>query len=106
MNAAIEKTTEQAVRAAFAGRTDAGVHAAHQIISVAWQGLIPQDRIGRALNQYLPSDVAVRIHQSGDHVPATCVDLPVRRERLVKDGDGDDQFTGPTRRTMRTSSPP
>ncbi|MBC7644838.1 MAG: tRNA pseudouridine(38-40) synthase TruA [Thermoleophilia bacterium] len=43
-----------------AGRTDAGVHATAQVVSLAWNGPIPPDRIERVLNSYLSPDIAIR----------------------------------------------
>ncbi|MBA3243760.1 MAG: tRNA pseudouridine(38-40) synthase TruA [Actinobacteria bacterium] len=44
---------------AVAGRTDTGVHALGQVISVEVEGGPPPDRVARALNALLPDDVAV-----------------------------------------------
>ncbi|MCP9484329.1 MAG: tRNA pseudouridine(38-40) synthase TruA [Gaiellaceae bacterium MAG52_C11] len=44
---------------AVAGRTDTGVHALGQVISVEVEGGPPVDRVARALNAILPDDVAV-----------------------------------------------
>jgi len=44
---------------AVAGRTDAGVHALGQVVSVSVDGGPPVDRVAEALNGQLPSDVAV-----------------------------------------------
>jgi tRNA pseudouridine38-40 synthase len=46
-------------RFAAAGRTDAGVHARGQVVSVAVQGGPPMERAAEALNGVLPGDVAV-----------------------------------------------
>jgi tRNA pseudouridine38-40 synthase len=46
-------------RCAGAGRTDAGVHALGQVVSVAAEGGPPLDRIPEALNHVLPDDVVV-----------------------------------------------
>jgi tRNA pseudouridine38-40 synthase len=66
-----ERTVERVVRAALdatyarwdglavAGRTDAGVHALGQVVSVHVEGGPPVERAGRALNTRLPQDVAV-----------------------------------------------
>ena len=43
-----------------AGRTDAGVHASAQVVSLAWNGPISPERIERVLNSYLPADIAIR----------------------------------------------
>ena len=44
---------------AVAGRTDAGVHALANVVSLDVQGGPPVDRIPEALNAFLPADVAV-----------------------------------------------
>ena len=43
-----------------AGRTDAGVHAAGQVIAFTWAGRLDGPALEAALNGQLPSDVAVR----------------------------------------------
>jgi len=43
-----------------AGRTDAGVHAAGQVITVDMDWLHEPEALGRALNAHLPHDIAVR----------------------------------------------
>lgn len=47
-------------RAAFAGRTDAGVHALGQVAAVDTTSTLATDEVLRALNHLLPEDVAVR----------------------------------------------
>jgi tRNA pseudouridine38-40 synthase len=44
---------------AVAGRTDAGVHASHQVLSVVVRGGPPTERVGDALRAQLTSDIAV-----------------------------------------------
>jgi tRNA pseudouridine38-40 synthase len=44
---------------AVAGRTDTGVHALGNVVSVGVTGGPPVDRAGEALNTVLPDDVAV-----------------------------------------------
>jgi tRNA pseudouridine38-40 synthase len=44
---------------AVAGRTDAGVHASHQVLSAVVRGGPPPDRVGDALRSHLTSDIAV-----------------------------------------------
>jgi tRNA pseudouridine38-40 synthase len=46
-------------RLGVAGRTDTGVHATGQVVSVDVEGGPPTDRIAEALNAVLPDDVAV-----------------------------------------------
>lgn len=55
---ALSKIVKQDIRVIGAGRTDAGVHAACQVISFRTDGTIPTDRICIALNSLLPSGIA------------------------------------------------
>ncbi len=67
-----ERTVEGALRKALdsvvpgwsgvavAGRTDAGVHATGQVVSLEIEGGAPFERLPEALNAALPDDVAVR----------------------------------------------
>jgi len=60
LEAALAQVTQETVVVLAAGRTDAGVHAAGQVIAfdTAWRhGL---DDLQRALNAVLPADIAVR----------------------------------------------
>jgi ribosomal protein L17 len=43
-----------------AGRTDAGVHAAGQVIAFSYAGRLSATELGRALDALLPADVAIR----------------------------------------------
>lgn len=56
---AILAVTGEAVRAAGAGRTDAGVHATGQVVSFKSHSRLPERVLMRALNATLPDDVAV-----------------------------------------------
>jgi tRNA pseudouridine38-40 synthase len=57
---ALRRVTGEAVRATGAGRTDAGVHAEAQVVSVALETTLSPERLRRALNGVLPPDLAVR----------------------------------------------
>jgi tRNA pseudouridine38-40 synthase len=57
---AIERATEQRARVAFAGRTDAGVHAHGQVASFVSSTSLDGETLRRALNAWLPDDVVVR----------------------------------------------
>jgi tRNA pseudouridine38-40 synthase len=57
---AISKATQEKARVAFAGRTDAGVHARGQVASFVTTSALDQETIVRALNAWLPPDVVVR----------------------------------------------
>lgn len=48
------------IELAASGRTDAGVHAYGQVVNFFTDGRIPTDRIVRAVNSLLPSDIVVR----------------------------------------------
>jgi tRNA pseudouridine38-40 synthase len=56
---AIAKTTEAQTRVAFAGRTDAGVHARGQVATFDTRSELQAGTLMRALNAWLPEDVAV-----------------------------------------------
>jgi tRNA pseudouridine38-40 synthase len=56
---AIVKATEEASRVAFAGRTDAGVHARGQVAAFDTSSRLDGETLRRALNAWLPEDVAV-----------------------------------------------
>jgi tRNA pseudouridine38-40 synthase len=57
---ALASVLQHDVRIAAAGRTDAGVHALAQVISLRTPNPIPVDRIPRAVNLLLPESVRVR----------------------------------------------
>ena len=57
---ALGRATGAAPRLSAAGRTDAGVHAAGQVVSFATAWRWGPERLVAALNHYLPPDVAVR----------------------------------------------
>lgn len=49
------------IQLAASGRTDAGVHAYGQVVSFFTKGTIPIDRVVRAVNSHLPTDIVVRL---------------------------------------------
>src|SRR5260370_17839185 len=58
---AIAKLTgEERIRANASGRTDAGVHAIGQVLNFYSNTALSPDVLVRALNAYLPADMAVR----------------------------------------------
>jgi tRNA pseudouridine38-40 synthase len=57
---AAAKVAGHAVHVRGASRTDSGVHAEGQVIAFAAARELPPERWARALNRYLPEDVAVR----------------------------------------------
>jgi tRNA pseudouridine38-40 synthase len=60
LEAAINNLTGETVRAAFAGRTDAGVHAMGQVAAFDTHSAIEARAFVRGLNHFLPPDVAVQ----------------------------------------------
>ena len=60
LEACIEKLTGEPVRCAFAGRTDAGVHAFGQVAAFDTSSRLETDEFVRGLNHFLAHDVAVR----------------------------------------------
>src|SRR5581483_11468911 len=60
LEAAVRKVTGEEARSAFAGRTDAGVHALGQVAAFSTASALPADTIRNALNAWLPEDIAVR----------------------------------------------
>lgn len=57
---AIVRATEETSRVAFAGRTDAGVHACGQVAAFSTESRLDCETLRRALNAWLPDDVSVR----------------------------------------------
>ena len=63
LEAATEKLTTETARAAFAGRTDAGVHALGQVASFETRSRLTPAEFVSGLNHFLPEDIAVRAAQ-------------------------------------------
>lgn len=59
LHEAFQRLTGEDVRANAAGRTDTGVHALGQVVSVQTRTALAPQVVGRALNALLPADVAV-----------------------------------------------
>jgi tRNA pseudouridine38-40 synthase len=60
LEVAINNLTGEQVRAAFAGRTDAGVHALGQVAAFTANTAIETVTLRRGLNHFLPPDVVIR----------------------------------------------
>ena len=56
---AIAAATQENVRVAGSGRTDAGAHALRQIVAFSTSCSLPPEVLGRAINEHLPDDIAV-----------------------------------------------
>ncbi len=57
---ALSKLFGEPIKVSAAGRTDSGVHATGQVISVATEAAFPFERLVPALNAALPADCSVR----------------------------------------------
>lgn len=60
LESAVEKLTGVVVRASFAGRTDAGVHALGQVAALDLESRLTPAELVSGLNHFLPDDIAVR----------------------------------------------
>jgi len=60
LEAALAKLFCEPVKITGAGRTDTGVHATAQVVSLATSAVFPFERLSLALNSELPDDVSVR----------------------------------------------
>jgi len=78
---AIHKVTAERNRVIAASRTDAGVHAKGQVVSFRTQSVLSPQTFARALNHYLPGDIAIK---------GACrvgIDFNVRRDALSREYD-------------------
>lgn len=57
---ALTKVTGERIRTSCASRTDHGVHATGQVVAFGTASPLSPDTLTRALNYYLPEDIAVR----------------------------------------------
>lgn len=57
---AIEKMTGEPATLTASGRTDAGVHALHQVCHFVTESKIPPDAMRRGLNSLVPDDILIR----------------------------------------------
>lgn len=57
---ALRKVTGERVRVSSASRTDQGVHAKGQVVAFSTDSTLPPKTLLRALNHYLPEDIAIR----------------------------------------------
>jgi tRNA pseudouridine38-40 synthase len=57
---ALMAATGEEIRTSYAGRTDQGVHAKGQVVAFHTDSPLPPNTIARALNYYLPDDIAIR----------------------------------------------
>jgi tRNA pseudouridine38-40 synthase len=60
LESALSQLFGEAVKVTGAGRTDSGVHATGQVVSLETDAIFPFDRLPLALRSVLPSDLSVR----------------------------------------------
>lgn len=60
LESALQKLTGETLRVAFAGRTDAGVHARGQVAAFTTESTLETPVFVRGLNAWLPEEIAVR----------------------------------------------
>ncbi|MBL7208702.1 MAG: tRNA pseudouridine(38-40) synthase TruA [Dehalococcoidia bacterium] len=78
---ALGRVTGENSRIVAASRTDTGVHARGQVVSFRTESALPPQGFVRALNHYLPSDIAIK---------GACragTDFDVRRDALSREYD-------------------
>lgn len=88
LEAAINNLTGEAVRAAFAGRTDAGVHALGQTSAFDTESKLTAAEFMRGLNHFLPRDIVVRaaVETAADFDPRRHARERVYRYRIENRG--------------------
>ena len=123
VRAALERVFPRWSELAVAGRTDTGVHARGQVVSVEVDGGPPPERAPGALNAELPEDVSVigiDDHEMAEFFELTTVAQPVHEQgqlaatlllEALDDGLGGPAhpraITVPTRLVVRrTTAPP
>ena len=72
LESAVEQVTCEKVRVTGSGRTDAGVHAKGQVAHFDTDTTIPPERIFKALNVHLPSDIRVLSSERVDEAFNAC----------------------------------
>lgn len=59
LETALSRILEEPIEVSGSGRTDAGVHAAHQIANFHCENPMPPEKILEALRRYLPEDIGI-----------------------------------------------
>lgn len=90
---AIAEVTQQPVRAIASGRTDAGVHARAQVVSIACETAMNAATLRKAINANLPEDVFVHAIEDAPHgFHATRDAIRKRYVYVIQDGKNRDVF--------------
>jgi tRNA pseudouridine38-40 synthase len=91
---AVKAVTGETLRAVAAGRTDAGVHALGQAVSLVTQSQLASATLLRAINAYLPPDVALLdVSDAPDGFNAIDHSCGKRYRYLIHDGPRRDVFS-------------
>ncbi len=93
LEAALQRITQEPIRVVGSGRTDAGVHALGQVVSFQTESRLSPDVFRRALNGYLPHDIAVmEAKEAAPQFHAIADALWKRYRYLLHDGPVRDVF--------------
>ena len=93
IEAAIAEVTGESVRILASGRTDSGVHALGQVVSVRLETRLTPEVLCRALNAVLPGDIAVLdASETHDGFHPTHKAMRKRYRYLIHDGPVRDVF--------------
>lgn len=94
LEAVLRRITSESLRAVASGRTDAGVHALGQVVSVATECRLPPDVLRRAMNAYAPPDLAVLdVQEAPQGFHATNDAIAKRYRYVIHDGPLRDVFS-------------
>lgn len=90
---ALQKITGESIRAVASGRTDAGVHAIGQVVSLSTDSQIPAGELQRALNGNTPLDIVVLdVAEAPDGFHAIRDAVSKRYRYVIQDGPLRDVF--------------
>lgn len=90
----IQKVTGEQLRAVASGRTDAGVHAFGQVVSVSVGSALPTDVLCRALNANTPNDLVVlSVAEAPEGFHAIRDAIHKRYRYIIQDGPIPDVFS-------------
>lgn len=90
---AIQRVTGESLRVVAAGRTDTGVHALGQVVSLTTSSLLEPPVLLRAVNAYLPPDVTVlEVQDAPEGFNAIDCSRGKRYQYLIQDGCRRDVF--------------
>ncbi len=93
LEAALRQITQEEIRVAGSGRTDAGVHALGQVVSFQTGTRLSAAELMKALNAVLPEDLVVReLMEAPDDFHAICSAVRKRYRYRIHDGPVADVF--------------